>query len=64
VEHDDRVLLVKLSDEAGNGWTVMAVDRETRRWAVAQSRTQLEATTAAYEELYGGGGAAPTTAGR
>jgi hypothetical protein len=54
VEHDRDTLLVKLSGEDGEGWTVIAVDRSTRRWAVAQSRRQLDATTDAYEQLYGG----------
>ena len=34
------------------GWTVFAVDRPTRRWAVAQSRRQLDAATEAYSRLY------------
>jgi hypothetical protein len=29
-------LLVHLSDEDGSGWTVLAVDRATRRWAVSR----------------------------
>ena len=41
-----------LSDENGRGWTVMAVDRPTRRFAVAQARRQLDAAAAAYEQLY------------
>jgi catechol 2,3-dioxygenase-like lactoylglutathione lyase family enzyme len=45
-------LLVHLSDEDGRGWTVLAVDRETREWAVAQARRQLEAVHAAYAQLY------------
>jgi hypothetical protein len=53
VEHDDRTLLVHLSGEDGDGWTVMAVDRATRRWAVAQGRRQLDAAAAAYARLYG-----------
>ena len=53
VEHDDRVLLVHLSGEEGAGWTALAVDRDTRRWAVGQARTQLEAATRAVDELRG-----------
>jgi hypothetical protein len=52
VEHDRGTLLVHLSDEDGRGWTVLAVDRETREWAVAQARRQLEAVHAAYAQLY------------
>jgi catechol 2,3-dioxygenase-like lactoylglutathione lyase family enzyme len=54
VEHNRDTLLVHLSDEDGAGWTVLAVDRATRRWTVAQARRQLEAAEAAYERLYGG----------
>lgn len=53
VEHNRDTLLVKLSDEGGDGWTVLAVDRDTRRWAVAQSRRQLDATRDAWARLYG-----------
>jgi catechol 2,3-dioxygenase-like lactoylglutathione lyase family enzyme len=52
VEHDRATLLVHLSDEDGAGWTVMAVDRATRRWAVAQSRRQIDAAQAAITQLY------------
>lgn len=55
VEHDRATLLVHLSDEDGGGWTVMAVDRATRRWAVAQARRQLDAAQAAIAQLYPGG---------
>ena len=41
-----------LSDEDGAGWTVLAVDRGTRRWAVAQARRQVEAAREAYARLY------------
>ncbi len=54
VEHDGSTLLVHLSDEDGQGWTVMAVQRATRRWAVAQARRQLDAAQAAYARLYPG----------
>jgi hypothetical protein len=52
VEHNRSTLLVHLSDEDGNGWTVLAVDRATRRWAVAQARRQLDAAEAAFAQLY------------
>jgi catechol 2,3-dioxygenase-like lactoylglutathione lyase family enzyme len=55
VEHDRATLLVHLSDEDGRGWTVMAVDRATRRWAVAQARRQIDAAETAVTELYGDG---------
>jgi hypothetical protein len=53
VEHNLNTLLVHLSGEDGYGWTVLAVDRATRRWAVAQARRQLDAAAAAYARLYG-----------
>jgi hypothetical protein len=53
VEHDGATLLVHLSDEDGEGWTVMAVDRATRRWVVARSRRQIDAAQDAYERLHG-----------
>jgi catechol 2,3-dioxygenase-like lactoylglutathione lyase family enzyme len=52
VEHDRATLLVHLSDEDGRGWTVMAVDRPTRRWAVAQATRQIDAAQAAVTQLY------------
>jgi hypothetical protein len=52
VEHNRETLLVHLSDEDGKGWTVLAVDRATRRWAVAQARRQLDAAEEAYSRLY------------
>jgi hypothetical protein len=52
VEHNRDTLLVHLSDEDGGGWTVLAVDRATRRWAVAQARRQGEAARDAFERLY------------
>jgi endonuclease/exonuclease/phosphatase (EEP) superfamily protein YafD len=52
VEHNRSTLLVHLSDEDGEGWTVLAVDRTTRRWAVAQSRRQLDAAQDAFARLY------------
>lgn len=52
VEHNRDTLLVHLSDEGGEGWTVLAVDRTTRRWVVAQARRQLDAAEEAYARLY------------
>ncbi len=52
VEHDSRTLLIHLSDEDGSGWTTIAVDRTTRRWAVAQGRRQADTAQEAYERLY------------
>ena len=52
VEHDRSTLLVHLSDEDGKGWTVLAVDRATRRWAVAQALRQIDAARDAFEQLY------------
>jgi hypothetical protein len=53
VEHNANTILVHLSGEDGKGWTVLAVDRATRSWAVAQARTQLEASEEAFGALYG-----------
>jgi hypothetical protein len=55
VEHNEDTLLVHLSNEDGKGWTVLAVDRATRRTALAQARRQLDAASEAYERLYGEG---------
>jgi len=52
VEHDNHTLLVHVSDEDGNGWTTIALDRTTQAWAVAQRDTQLGAATAAVDALY------------
>lgn len=52
VEHDEHTLLIHLSDEDGVGWTTMAVDRATRRWAVAQDRRQRDAAQRAFDQLY------------
>lgn len=54
VEHDRDTLLVHLSDEEGDGWTCLAVDRTTRRWAVAQARRQVDAAGDAYARLHEG----------
>jgi hypothetical protein len=52
VEHNRDTLLVHLSDEDGEGWAVLAVDREARDWVVAQARRQLDAAEEAYSRLY------------
>jgi hypothetical protein len=52
VEHNRGTLLVHLSGEGGEGWTVLAVDRATRRWAVAQAHRQLDAAKEAFTSLY------------
>ena len=53
VEHDRYTLLIHLSDEDGAGWTTIAVDRDTREWAVAQGSPQAETARNAYDALYG-----------
>jgi hypothetical protein len=53
VEHNRNTILVHLSGEDGSGWTVLAVDRATRRWAVGQAARQLDAAEEAFERLYG-----------
>jgi hypothetical protein len=55
VEHNADTILVHLSDEGGRGWTVLAVDRATREWAVGESRRQLDAARDAFERLYEAG---------
>jgi len=48
VEHDRARLYVELSGEDGTGpWTVLAVDRVSRRYAAAQAETKIAATQAA-----------------
>jgi hypothetical protein len=54
VGHNGETLLVHLSDEDGGGWTVLAVDRATRDWAVAQAPRQIEAAEHAYKQLHRG----------
>jgi hypothetical protein len=53
VEHNETTLLVHLSGGDGRGWTVLAVDRATRRCVVAQARRQRDAAEEAYSSLYG-----------
>ena len=53
VEHNRHTILLHLSGEDGRGWTVVAVDRATRRVAVGQADRQLEAADQAFTELYG-----------
>jgi hypothetical protein len=52
VEHNRDTILVHLSGEDGQGWTVLAVDRATRRAAVGESRRQLDAARQAFDRLY------------
>jgi catechol 2,3-dioxygenase-like lactoylglutathione lyase family enzyme len=54
VEHNRDTLLIHLSDEDGPGWTVFAVDRASRRWAVAAAGRQRDAAEQAFERLYDG----------
>jgi hypothetical protein len=54
VEHNRDTILVHLSDEDGHGWIVLAVDRSTRRWAVASAPQQVRAAQEAFEQLYEG----------
>ena len=52
VEHDRARLYVELSGEDGTSpWTVLAVDRASRRHAVAQAETKTAATQAAAQAL-------------
>lgn len=55
VEHNRDTILIHLSDEDGLGWTVVAVDRATRQWAVGEGRRQLDAATQAFDRLYEAG---------
>ena len=52
VVHSQDTLLVQVSAEDGFGWTVIAIDRKTREWSVAQRIRQNDAAAAAYELLY------------
>jgi hypothetical protein len=52
VEYNRHTLLVHISDEDGHGWTVVAIDRATRDWAVAQRPQQRLAAEAAFNALY------------
>lgn len=52
VEHNRGTLLVELSGEDGHGWLVLAVDRDTRSWAVGESRRKLDAAREAFDRLY------------
>ena len=54
VEHNRDTILIHLSGESGPGWTVLAIDRVTRRWAVGQARRQLDAAEQAFGRLYEG----------
>jgi hypothetical protein len=52
VEHNRDTILVHLSGEDGRGWTVLAVDRASRQFVVAQANRQLDAVERAFEALY------------
>ena len=52
VEYSRTTILVHLSDEDGTGWTVLAVDRPSRRTAVAHAGRQLDAAQQAHAALY------------
>jgi hypothetical protein len=52
VEHNKDTLLIHLSGEDGRGWTMLAVDRATRRWAVGEGARQLDAAREAFDALY------------
>jgi hypothetical protein len=52
VEHSQDTLLVQISNEDGQGWTVIAIDRSTREWSVAQRERKNDAAAAAYDLLY------------
>ena len=52
IQHNQDTLLVQVSDEDGKGWTIIAIDRATREWAVAQRRRQLDAAQAVFGLLY------------
>jgi hypothetical protein len=52
VEHNRDTILVHLSNENGRAWTVLAVDRPTRRCAIGASRRQLDAACEAFDRLY------------
>jgi hypothetical protein len=51
-EHNRDTILIHLSGEEGEGWTVLAVDRGTRRWAVGEGLRQADAAREAFEALY------------
>jgi len=55
VEHNRDTILVHLSGEDGSGWTVLAVDRASRRTAMGQATRQLDAAQEAFGRLYGNG---------
>ena len=52
VEHNKDTLLVHVSDENGQGWTTLAIDRNNREWSIAQRRRQTDAAQAAFSQLY------------
>jgi hypothetical protein len=53
VEHDAHTLFIHLSDEEGDGWTTMVIDRPTRQWTVSQALRQKDAARDGFDRLYG-----------
>jgi hypothetical protein len=52
VTHNLSTLLVHISDEDGKGWTTVAIDRDSREWAIAQRPRQLDSAETACGLLY------------
>jgi hypothetical protein len=52
VEHNRDTILIHLSEEDGQGWLTVAVDRATRAWAVASAGRQQDAAMLAFDQLY------------
>jgi hypothetical protein len=52
VTHNSSTLLVHISDEDGKGWTTLAIDRDTREWAISQRSRQADSAETAYGLLY------------
>ena len=52
VTHNSTTLLVHISDEDGKGWTTLAIDRNSRGWAIAQRRRQMDSAETAHGLLY------------
>lgn len=52
VVHNKHTLLIHLSNEDGDGWTTIAIDRATREWSIAQRASQMKSAEAAFRKLY------------
>jgi hypothetical protein len=50
--HNKHTLLIHLSNEDGDGWTTIAIDRATREWSIAQRASQMKSAEAAFRKLY------------